>query len=155
KSACEAVQLIIVQGEGEVRGLFGAEGELAHYYRFDQLKQRQYYQPFGYEPPDTPRHPSGRTFSIDWEKVYPVKPNVKIADYPQGSDLGAAALDFNTCYAEFLQFLTRAFNGERELLLEAVTKMFGFRDLMNRLIRNPLPGTPWHAGPTFEIDVPA
>lgn len=154
ESACAAIRLIIGQGEGELRGIFGEEGELAHFYRFDQLTRERYYKPFDHKPHDEPNNPTGENLHIKWNKVYPIKPNIKLKDFQEGSDLHTAALSFNKRYAEFLGFLTRAFNGEPGLLLQAVDRMFAFRDLINGLIRNPLPGTDWHAGPTFEVGHP-
>ena len=56
------------------------------------------------------------------------------------------------CTEEELNFLTEAFNGQPQLLLDAVPWMFRIRDDMERLIKNPVPGRPGvHAGPTFEV----
>ena len=147
-SAIASIKLVIEQGEGEGGGIYDHDSdELAHYYRFSELNEGRYYQ-----KGDEPHHPTGPILTVDWEGAYPVKPNVKLADMPDGSELYAAALAFNQRYGEFLAFLTRAFNGEPALLLDAVPMMFAFRDLMIELIRNPLPGHEGStAGPTFEI----
>jgi hypothetical protein len=146
-SAVAAAELIIGQGEGLDHGVYGPDGELAHYYRFEQLKLGQYYQ-----PGDPPHAPSGPTLHVDWEAVYPIKPNARLSDYPDSSELRAAAVIFNKQYAEFLQFLTRAFNGQPELLMDAVPMMFRIRNGMMRLIRNPIPGSAGvNAAPTFEV----
>jgi Ferritin-like len=146
-SALEALQLIAEQGEGLGGGIFDGAGELAHYYRFEQLKLGRYYQ-----KGDSPGDPSGREFTIDWDAAYPVMTNAKLADYPADSELYAAAHNFNEGYAGFLAFLTEAFNGQPQLLLDAVPWMFRIRDDMERLIKNPVPGRPGvHAGPTFEV----
>lgn len=145
-SAKAALDLIAEQGEGFGGGIYDAEQELAHYYRFEQLKLGRYYQ-----PGDEPHQPSGPELRVDWKAVYQVKPDAKLSDYPQGSELYAAAADFNRSYGEFLAFLTRAYNGEPSLLQEAVVQMFRIRNLMTRLVHNPIPGTPMNAAPTFEV----
>ncbi len=146
-SAMAALSLIAEQGEGLGGGIFDGAGELAHYYRFEQLQRGQYYA-----KGDKPGQPSGPPLEIDWDAVYPVATDAKLANYPEGSQLHAAAREFNESYAGFLEFVTRAFNGRPELLLEAVWRMFRLRDDMNRLIRNPIPGVLGvHAGPTFEL----
>jgi hypothetical protein len=146
-SALEALQLIAEQGEGLGGGIFDGAGELAHYYRFEQLKLGRYYQ-----KGDAPGDPSGREFTIDWEAAYPVMTNAKLGHYPADSELFAAARAFNEDYAGFLAFLTEAFNGQPERLLDAVPWMFRIRDNMERLVKNPVPGRPGvHAGPTFEV----
>jgi Ferritin-like len=112
ESALRAVDFIAGQGEGLGGGIYDTQDELAHYYRFQQLKLGRYYQ-----KGDQPDQPSGPPLWVDWSTV----------------------------------FLTKAFTGEPELLLEAVPEMFRLRDEMSRLIRNPVPGRPGvHAAPTFE-----
>jgi len=150
KSALAALRLIAEQGEGLGGGIYDAEGELAHFYRFQQLDLGHYYQ-----KDDAAGRPTGPTVEIDWHAVYPTLPNPHLADYPDGSPLRAAAAEFNQTYAGFLAFLTGAYNGRPDLLLEAVWRMFRIRDDMNRLIRNPLPGRPGvNAAPTFELSGP-
>jgi hypothetical protein len=150
KSALRGINLIIEQGEGELRGVFGDHGELAHYYRFHQLLVGRYYL-----PGDEAEKPSGPTFNVAFEEVYPIKTNIRMSDYPQGSELQGAARTFNAAYRTFLADLTKAFNGEPALLLKAVAGMFELRNMFDVLVRNPLPNTEFHAGPTFEIDLVA
>jgi len=147
ESALRAVNFIAGQGEGLGGGIYDTRDELAHYYRFQQLKLGRYYQ-----KGDQPDRPSGPALWVDWSTVYPVLKNATLDDYPTGSELRKVAAEFNETYAGFLQFLTKAFTGEPELLLEAVPEMFRLRDEMSRLMRNPIPGRPGvHAAPTFEM----
>ncbi|WHA44031.1 ferritin-like domain-containing protein [Agrobacterium larrymoorei] len=148
KSALSAIHLIIEQGEGEGGGIYDdGTDELAHYYRFNELKEGRYYQ-----RGDEPEKPTGPALQVDWDGAYPVKPNLKVSEIPEGSELHSATVAFNTRYSEFLALLTRAYNGEPKLLLEAVPLMFEFRNLMLELLRNPLPNHPGLFGsPTFEI----
>jgi hypothetical protein len=151
-SASRAINLIIAQGEGEDRGVYGPEGELAHFYRFDQLLRGQYYQHRPSHEPDEPGSPTGPELKVDWSAVYSIKKDAKLAQYQSGSELHAAAVAFNASYAEFLRLLTRAFNGEPTLLLEAVPKMFDMRNQVIQVMRNPLgDGSALNAAPTFEI----
>ena len=147
-SALAGMRLIMEQGEGDGGAIYDNERELAHYFRYEELSLGRYYQ-----PGDTAGNPTGPTFTVDWDGAYPIRANLKMADIPAGTQLHAAAADFNRQYARFLKMLTDAFNGQPQLLLEAVPKMFEFRNLMGELIRNPLPGSDGlHAMPTFEID---
>ena len=148
KSALEAIALIIEQGEGDGGGIYdNDEHELAHYYRFEELVKGRYYQ-----KGDQPGHPTGPQVQVDWEGAYPIKPNLKVAEIPEGSELREAAAAFNARYGQFLQLLTRAYNGQPSLLLEAVPIMFEFRNTILELIRNPLPNHPGMNGsPTYEI----
>jgi hypothetical protein len=146
-SARRALRFIAAQGEGLDSGMYDADGELAHYYRFRQLHLGRYYQ-LG----DLPDSPSGPPLDVTWDDVYQVKVSARLADYPVGSELARAARNFNADYAAFLALLTKAFNGQPALLLDAVCDMFRLRDGFNRLVRNPLPGSDdLYAAPTFEI----
>ncbi|MFK4122793.1 ferritin-like protein [Streptomyces longwoodensis] len=146
-TAIAALTLVAEQGEGLYGGIYDSQDELAHYYRFEQLEKGRYYQ-----KGDDPGEPSGPTLSVDWDAVYPVKPDLKVEELTQDPEVEAAAREFNQFYATFLTGINLAYNGQPDLLLKAVWEMFRMRDRMNLLIRNPLTGHPGaHAGPTFEI----
>ncbi|MET8565111.1 ferritin-like protein [Streptomyces flaveolus] len=146
-SAVAALTLVAEQGEGLYGGIYDSQDELAHYYRFQQLEKGCYYQ-----KGDEPGEPSGPKLHVDWGAVYPVKPDIKLADLTEDPHILAAAEEFNQFYATFLTSINLAYNGQPDLLLKAVWEMFRIRDSMNRLVRNPLTGHPGkNAGPTFEI----
>jgi hypothetical protein len=148
-SAKAAIDLISEQGEGFGGRIYDAENELAHYYRFQQLVLGRYYQ-----DGDESGHPTGPELAVDWDAAYPVKTDAHLSDYPAGSELHEAAVEFNRSYADFLALLTEAFAGEPALFPEAVTGMFRLRDLMTRLMHNPIPGQDGlNAAPTFEMPV--
>ena len=146
-SASAALELIAEQGEGHGGSIFDEEGEISHYYRFEQLKIGRYYH-----PGDEPGGASGPELSVDWDAVYPVKTNCVLDDLRADPELHASAVSFNEQYADFLGLLTRAYTGQPGLLIDAVVEMFRLRDGMLRLVRQPLPGADgMTAGPTFEI----
>jgi hypothetical protein len=156
ETAEEALRLIIVQGEGIGSEIYDKahEGELSHEYRFDQLLKGQYYQAENAAgKQDVAGNPTGPTFEVNWDAVYPIKKNAKLADYDKYPDIHAAAVRFNKAYAGVLAMLTEAFNGRPELLLEAVPTMFRIRNLMVQLMHIPLPNSKEkeHAAPTFEV----
>jgi hypothetical protein len=147
ETACAAIELISGQGEGLGGDIYDTEHELAHYYRFDQLRLGRYYQ-----PGDQPNEPSGPTLTVDWDATYPIEKNARVEEYGHG-ELYNAAIAFNRSYATFLALLTQAFNGQPPLLLDAVPQMFRLREKITQLIHNPLPGKEGvNAAPTFEVD---
>ncbi|HUP50698.1 MAG TPA: ferritin-like protein [Thermoanaerobaculia bacterium] len=149
-SAKAAIRLISEQGEGLGGGIFDYEDEISHYYRFEQLVLGRYYQ-----EGDEAGKPSGLPVDVEWDAVFPIKPDARLADYPEGSELHAGAVAFNRYYAEFLSLLTRAFQGEPGLLIEAVGGMFRIKEMSYQLMRQPIDGTGGlHAAPTFEIPAP-
>jgi hypothetical protein len=150
-SAQAAIRLISEQGEGIGGGIFDYENEISHFYRFEQLKLGRFYQ-----KGDNPGLPTGATVDVDWDAVYPVKTNARLADYADGSELRAAAADFNAYYKRFLGMLTTAFAGRPQLLIEAVGEMFRIKEMACRLMRNPITETGGeHAAPTFEMSAVA
>ena len=110
ESAHQAIELISEQGEGFGGRIYDAEHELAHYYRFEQLVLGRYYQ-----DGDLPGQPSGPELTVDWDAAFPSKTDAAMADYPRDSELFAAAEQFNRSYADFLELLTRAYNGRPAL----------------------------------------
>jgi Ferritin-like len=150
ESARAAIRVISEQGEGLGGGIFDFEDEIAHYYRFEQLVLGRYYL-----AGDAAGNPTGGLLDMDWQAVYPVMSNARLADYPEGSDLRAGAAAFNAGYADFLGLLTRAFHGEPGLLLGAVGAMFAIKEQAYQLIRQPINGANGpHAVPTFEMPAP-
>lgn len=146
-SSKAALALIAEQGEGHGGEIFDEEGEISHYYRFEQLKLGRHYQ-----PGDEPGTPSGPELSVDWDAAYPVKRNCVLDDMRDAPELHRGAAAFNQQYADFLGLLTRAYAGEPALLIDAVAEMFRLRDAMLGLIRYPIPGREGlTAGPTFEV----
>jgi len=147
ESARAVINLITGQGEGMGGGIYDTERELAHFYRFEQLLAGRYYQ-----PNDMPHEPTGPKLHVDWDAVYPLKTNARLSDYDNAPELKQAAIAFNQAYGGFLAYLTSAYTGSPNLLLDAVPQMFRVRDKMLQLIHNPLPGSDGlNAAPTFEI----
>jgi hypothetical protein len=147
KSAREAIRLIAEQGEGLRGGIYNAEHELSHYFRFQQLLLGRFYQ-----RGDKPDKPTGPPLQVDWDAVYPLKKDAKLEDFPERSELRAAAERFNQRYADFLGLLTTAFTGSPALLVDAVAEMLRLRDGMLQLMRNPIPGEAGVNGaPTFQV----
>ncbi len=146
-SAKAAIRLISEQGEGIGGAIFDYEGEIAHYYRFEQLLLGRYYQ-----KGDEPGSPSGSELEVDWQAAFPIKTDARLADYPEGSALRTNAAAFNTHYAEFLALLTEAVQGQPDFLVDCVGWMFRFKEMSYQLMRQPIDGANGLcAAPTFEI----
>lgn len=155
RSAKRALRVIQEQGEGSrIGAIYDAEREISHYYRFQQLKLGRYYVVDKNDPlkSDQPDHPTGESFTVDWDAVYPVLKNATLSHYPVGSELYTAAEKFATEYGQFLAQIEFSFNGHPEALLPAVGGMFKLRELATLLIRNPIPGQEGiHAAPIYRL----
>lgn len=155
-SAREAVRIVKDQGEGMAEDVdvpaddnyFGEPTEVAHYYRFNEIKLGRRYAPDQHLPSEPPR---GDPLPVDWTAVYPVPPTPRSADYPAGTAVRAASDAFNLAYSRLLRTIERGFTGQPEALADAVPMMFELKYRVIELIRNPFPGRPgFNAGPTFE-----
>ena len=148
ESAIAAIDLISEQGEGRAGRIYDTEGELSHFYRYEQLKLKRYYQ-----KGDKPHNPSGGAVKVDFNAVYPIKANAKIEDYAGSAELTNAAKAFNGYYKDFLAKINKAFNGHPHLLILAIGGMFKLKEAAQKLIKNPIPGSPGtNAAPTFQMD---
>lgn len=146
-SAHAALDEIVDQGEGDPSSMYDADGDLAHYFRFQQLKYNR-----SYRPSDNAGLPTGPPIGVDFEAVYPMIANPRGADYTD-PELRAASDAANRTWSDLLRQLEASFNGRPEALLTAVPTMFRLRDQSLVLLANPLPSDRQrHAGPTFEWD---
>jgi hypothetical protein len=144
-SAQAALTEIIDQGEGDPGSMYDKDGDLGHYFRFEQLARGRRYL-----PSDDAGTPSGQEIDVDWSAVYPMIANPRGDDYAD-QELRAASDAASRTWSRLLRQIEAAFNGSPEALLTAVPAMFSLRDRALVLLANPLPcGGGRHAGPTFE-----
>lgn len=153
-TALTALSVVVDEGEGIHHSIwdgdkqfFGQPRELAHYFRFEEIRQGRYYK-----RGDTPKTgPTGDPLPVDWDSVLRMAPNPKVRDYPPG-ELRQAAEAFNRSYTRLLDHLHDAFSGSPGALEHAVVEMFQLKEVALDLVNNPYPGAPeLQAGPTFEI----
>jgi hypothetical protein len=148
-SACRALEEVVEQGEGDMSSAFDADNDLAHYYRFEQLKYGR-----SYRPGDGVGIPSGPAVEVDFAAVHPMLPNPKLEEFDD-PDLRAAAERANCEWSVLLTQIDDAFDGSPAALIPAVHTMFRLRDAMLVLLGNPMPGHEYYrAGPTFEWTEP-
>ena len=124
--------------------------EVAHYYRFQELKLGRRYR-----RGDTPQSgPTGEAFSADLGDVHPMRPNPRLEDHAPGSPIRAAQEDFNHTYCTLLHQLEQAFNGSPSMLGAATGTMYALKAKAQALMEMP-DGEGTTAGPTFEYVPPA
>jgi hypothetical protein len=157
-TALAALDEIVEQGEGTSRGEVwdGEEDvfhphrdEVAHYYRFEELKVGRRYQ-----RGDTPASgPTGEPIAVDLAGVRPMRVNPKLADHPPGSEIRTMQQRFNETYCDVLALLEGAFGGEPSMLGFAIQGMYSLKPQAQALMGLPdEDGTV--AGPTFEYVEP-
>jgi hypothetical protein len=149
ESALEALREIVEQGEGDTQvagpsDKYDGEGELAHFYRFQELKLGKEYR-----QGDEPGEPTGEPIAIDLGQVFPMRKGLK------REDLTPAQLEevdkFNDLYGGLLREIQSGINGEPKAIGPAVGKMSSLPEPMRRLMEMPLEGGGGEtAGPMFE-----
>lgn len=154
-SAHAAIEEIEEQGEGlkhaEVwdgaRDMFHpTRDEVAHYFRFVEVERGRWFC-----PGDTPATgPTGERFQVDWTAVWPVTPNFRVADCPEGSVVRERMLAFNARYSGLLRDLQRAFTGDPFHLYAAMPAMLDLRRLAVELVQTPVGDGSRTACPSFE-----
>jgi hypothetical protein len=158
-SALDALAQIVEQGEGSARtdvwdghrdACNPGRGEVAHFYRFQEVRSGRYYR-----QGDTPLSgPTGTAIAIDPGGVFPMRPNPRTTDHPEGTAIWAAQHEFNQTYSNMLRLLEQSFNGSPAAVGEAIGSMFKLRSQAQRLMRMPSGDGRTTAGPAFEY-VPA
>ena len=158
-TALAALGEIVEQGEGAGhsqvwdgdKDVFHPErDQVAHYYRFQELKLRRRYR-----RGDTPRSgPTGEPISIDWDAVRRMRANPRTSDHALGSPVRLAQEGFNHSYCALLQHLEEAFNGTPQVLGAAIGAMYGLKTQAQALMQMPTEDGLPTAGPTFEYVVP-
>lgn len=158
-TALAALEEIVEQGEGsapqqvwdgDADPIRPGEGEVAHYYRFQELKLGRRYR-----PGDTPQSgPTGALIALDIGGVRPMRPNPRLSDHPPGHPVRVAQEEFNQTYCSLLAQLDQAFDGRPELLGSATRTMFALKAQAEALMQLP-DGPRYAAGPTFDYVPPA
>ncbi|NIK58941.1 ferritin-like domain-containing protein [Kribbella shirazensis] len=150
ESALAALEEIVEQGEGTARGevwdgdhdIFHPDrDEVAHYYRFQELKLGRRYQ-----RGDTPQSgPTGEPVTVDPAGVSPMQANPRRSENPQ---IRAAQEEFDNTYCTLLFLLEQAFTGEPALIRDATRAMFGLKSEALKLMQLS-EDNHTTAGPTF------
>ncbi len=158
QSALAALEEIVEQGEGTSRGevwdgeqdVFHPEREeVAHYYRFEELRMGRRYR-----RGDTPQSgPTGEAIPVDFDGVRPMRRNPRLADHAPGSPIRMAQEDFNRTYCHILGLLERAVDGSPRVLDSAITAMYVLKGKAQALMDLP-DGEGTTAGPSFEYVEP-
>lgn len=147
-SASTAITRIVSEGEGTTTSPLDFEGELAHYYRFEEIRRDQVLQKDASKPEG---FSWGAPLGVDWDGVAPVIDDPTEHDF-SGDPAGQAAQDdCDRAFTVLLQELERAVNGEPGRMGNAVRAMFDLRMAARAAVRVPLKDSKKAAGPAFRF----
>lgn len=153
EDAISAINIIVEQGEGTTTSPLDPEGELAHYYRFEEIYK-------GKRLVKDPSAPNGYSFSgapiqFDPLSVSPIFPNTKTDMLPEGTEARHRMNEFNSSYFSLLDGLHKAFNGEPENLDNCIGLMYDIKLYAEKLCAMPFPGKDGYTiAPSFEFISP-
>lgn len=147
-SALSAIDRIVRDGEGTADAPLDLSGEIAHFYRFEELARGKKLQA---DPSSEKGFSFKEVIPFDQGAVWPIKDNIKLMDYPAGSSERKLALRINYSYGRLLSTLNQVFNGYPARLPTAISIMLSLSSQATRLVAMPLGNGQLHAAPTFEF----
>lgn len=157
-SASAALAEIVDQGEGLLRGQVWDgdrdvhhpdREEVAHYYRFQELRVGRHYR-----RGDTPQSgPTGEPLHVDPQGIRRMRRDPRPDEHPQGSPIREAQDEFNRTYCALLHQLEEAFDGSPRLFPVATGTMYRLRAQAEAIMAMP-DGVGTTAGPTFDYVPP-
>ncbi|MGH3871645.1 MAG: ferritin-like domain-containing protein [Pseudonocardiaceae bacterium] len=140
---------IIDEGEGLTDQMWDENGQLSHYYSFDQLRREKSYQR------DDPRcMPSGPLSVPQPDDVVRIPENPMMAAYEGFPEAKQRAHEFNEFYQKLVTNLHIGFTGHPQQIDTAIGQMHQLEALATRVFRcevAPAGGHKVYAAPTFEI----
>lgn len=152
-SASEAIGVIVREGEGTQTSPQDAAGQIAHYYRFQQIIKGNELvadstvpQGFSFTGAEIPFDPAG---------VFPITANQRLADLDPQSEAGQKAVKFARSLTDLLTALHKTFAGDLAAFDPAFDLMFALKRAGQDLCKTEIvvDGQPTgrNAGPTWEF----
>ena len=144
--AVQAIELVVTEGEGTSSDPFQSPGDPAHYYKFGEI-----YHGRKIIKTKTGYAYGGDPVPFDASGVYPMKPNAKIEDYPEGTQARVRVAQYAYSYSSLLNALHESFNGNPDNIQVAMGLMYELRieavSLMSTQIGD---STGLTAGPSYQ-----
>jgi rubrerythrin len=148
EAATAALKWIVLDGEGTKNKPFDGSGELAHYYRFEEILHGRSLikddNELGFAF-------AGDPIPFDETKVLNLPDNPKAADYALGSQSRQAVDFFNKQYSDMLRALQVAFDGTPDNIMAAQQVMVQMRTTAAQVVTMIDPTTGKNLGLTFEF----
>ena len=146
--ASNAIQRIVSEGEGTTRSPLDFEGEVAHYYRFEEIYRDRVLE----KDPSVPKGFSwGERLGVDWEAVIPAIADPGDHDFSNDPTAQAAQDACNRAFTAMLEEIQRAVTGEIGRLGNGVRAMFDLTMAARAALALPLQGSDLSAGPAFRF----
>ncbi len=145
-TACRAIDLIKLEGEGTGLTPYQSPDDPAHFYKFGSIVagRELVTTPTGYAY-------AGAAIPFDPDGIWPLKPNCTIAEFAVGTQARNRIEQFAWNYSSLLNALHDAFNGEPARLDAAIGAMYDLRVLSVAMMQTVAdPQTGQTVGPSYE-----
>lgn len=145
-SACRAIDLIKLEGEGTALTPYQSPDDPAHFYKFGSIVagRELVTTPTGYAY-------AGAAIPFDPDGIWPLKPNCTIAEFAVGTQARNRIEQFAWNYSSLLNALHDAFNGEPARLDAAIGAMYDLRVVAVAMMQTVAdPQTGQTVGPSYE-----
>lgn len=145
-SACRAIDLIKLEGEGTALTPYQSPDDPAHFYKFGSIVagRELVTTPTGYAY-------AGAAIPFDPDGIWPLKPNCRIADFAVGTQARTRIEQYAWNYSSLLNALHDTFNGQPHRLDAAIGAMYDLRVLAVSMMQTVAdPDTGQTVGPSYE-----
>lgn len=145
-SACRAIDLIKLEGEGTALTPYQSPDDPAHFYKFGSIVagRELVTTPTGYAY-------AGAAIPFDPDGIWPLKPNCTIAEFAVGTQARTRIEQYAWNYSSLLNALHDAFNGEPARLDAAIGAMYDLRVVAVAMMQTVAdPQTGQTVGPSYE-----
>ena len=145
-TACRAIDLIKLEGEGTALTPYQSPDDPAHFYKFGSIVagRELVTTPTGYAY-------AGAAIPFDPDGIWPLKPNCTIAEFAVGTQARNRIEQFAWNYSSLLNALHDAFNGEPARLDAAIGAMYDLRVVAVAMMQTVAdPQTGQTVGPSYE-----
>ena len=145
-SACRAIDLIKLEGEGTALTPYQSPDDPAHFYKFGAIVagRELVTTPTGYAY-------AGAAIPFDPDGIWPLKPNCRIADFAVGTQARTRIEQYAWNYSSLLNALHDTFNGHPDRLDAAIGAMYDLRVLAVSMMQTVAdPDTGQTVGPSYE-----
>jgi hypothetical protein len=146
ESAALAIQRIVSEGEGTTKGPQDFEGDVAHYYRFEELRRDQALQR---DPGVAEGYSWGPSLGVAWNDVEPAITDPSGHDFAGDPPALAAQDACDGAFTVMVHELHRGVNGEPGRIGKAVRAMFDLRMAARAALATILRDSDRSAGPAF------
>ena len=116
-----------------------------HYYRFQEILAGRFYR-----EGDKPDKPGGPPLHVDWNAVYPMRPDPSTESLRGLPEVQRKSADFDAAYTRLLSLLDSCVKGHAGELMQSVGLMLEMKQRAIELMRIPIDADGTTAGPAFE-----